>query len=114
MPPPFQTSGVELLSADGAFAPVGGGGGFGRPKVLLARELCVFERFERPAAGRSAALAAARLHARTAAPYTNPGILVRSAGNGADIWWWDRDRVAPLLQARFGTDAVAVLSLIHI
>ncbi len=107
MPPSFQTSGVELMGADGAFEPVGGGAGWGRPKVLLARELCVFERFERPAAGRSAALAAARLRARAAAPFVNPAALVRSAGNGADIWWWDRDLVGPLLQARFGTEAVA-------
>ena len=106
MPPTSLTSSVELMTADGGFEPVGGGARLGRAKVLLSRELCVFERFERPSAGRSAALAAARLRARAASPFVNAASLVRSAGNGAEIWWWDRERVGRMLQVRFGTDAV--------
>ena len=107
MPPPFQTPRAELLTADGRFEPVGDGGGFGPRRVLLARELCAFERFERPGTSRTSALAAARLYARTAGPFHDPGVLIRGAGAGLGIWWWDREVVGPLMQARFSGTRVA-------
>ena len=100
MPWPFPTPPLELLCADGRFAPLTEGRGL-RPRVLLARELCSFEWFE-PAGGRSAADQAARLYARTSAPFNNPGVLVRRAGAGYAIWWWDRERTGPWLAERFG------------
>jgi hypothetical protein len=96
---PFPHPPLELLSADGRFAPLTEGKGL-RPRVLLARELCSFEWFE-PAGGRTAADQAARLYARASAPFVNPGVLVRRAGAGYAIWWWDRERIGPLLAERF-------------
>jgi hypothetical protein len=107
MPSPFPPSRAELMTADGRFLAVGPGGG-GRARVLLARELCAFERFEPAGVGRSAALAAARLYARTAGPFVNPGVTIRKAGSGLGIWWWDQDVVAAALKARFGTDRAPV------
>ena len=83
------------------------GAGGRRPRVLVARELCSFEWFE-PAGARAAAEQAARLYARASAPYLNPATLVRRAGGGYAIWWWDRDRVGPWLAERFGADAPPV------
>ena len=99
MPWPFPTPPLELLAADGRVTPLTPGAG--RPRLLLARELCSFERFEPPAGG-GAGDAAARLYARTHAPFHNPGNLVRRDGAGYAIWWWDLDRVGPQLAARFG------------
>jgi hypothetical protein len=103
MPWPFQTPRLELLSAEGRFAPLGEGAGAGRPRVLVARELCSFEWFE-PAGGRAAADRAARLYARASAPFNNPGVLVRRGGGGYGIWWWDRERIGASLAERFGAD----------
>jgi len=104
---PFPTPPLELLSADGRFAPLTDGAGGRRPRVLLARELCSFEWFE-PAGGRAATDQAARLYARASAPFLNPGTLVRRAGGGYAIWWWDRERTDPWLAARYGADAPPV------
>ncbi len=101
-PPP-----LELLCADGRLSRRWPEGGGRRPRVLVARELCSFEWFE-PAGARAAAEQAARLYARTSAPYLNPATLVRRAGGGYAIWWWDRDRVGPWLAERFGADAPPV------
>jgi len=100
---PFPNPPLELLCADGRFAPLAEGGGR-RPRVLLARELCSFEWFE-PAGGRTAADQAARLYARTSAPFHNAGTLVRRAGAGYAIWWWDRERIGPWLAERFGAES---------
>jgi hypothetical protein len=103
---PFPIPPLELLSAEGRFTPLTEGGGR-RPRVLLARELCSFEWFE-PAGGRTAADQAARLYARASAPFLNPGTLVRRAGGGYAIWWWDRERIGPWLAERFGAEAPAL------
>jgi hypothetical protein len=100
MPPSFLTPPIELLTADGGFEPLSVGR-FGRPRVLLARELCAFEHFQPLAAAGSAGLAAARLHARTRAPFHNPGLLIRRGPQGFGLWWWDMDEVGPHLSARF-------------
>jgi hypothetical protein len=96
MPPSFLTPRIELMSAEGAPARVSPGG-FGRPRVLLARELCAFEHYRPPAAAGSAGLAAARLYARTHAPFHNPGVLIRRGPQGFGLWWWDMDVVGPRL-----------------
>jgi hypothetical protein len=100
---PFPTPPLELLTAEGRFAPLTEGAGGRRPRVLLARELCSFEWFE-TAGGRAAADQAARLYARASAPFNNPGVLVRRTGAGYAIWWWDRERVDPWLAERFGAE----------
>lgn len=104
---PFPTPPLELLSADGRFAPLTQGAGARRPRVLVARELCSFEWFE-PAGGRAAADQAARLYARASAPFNNPGVFVRRSGGGYAIWWWDRERIGPWLAERFGPEPAAV------
>ncbi len=101
MLPPFLTRPVRRLSADGALAEAGPReAALGRPTVLLARGLCRFERFRAPAGlSRSAALAAARLHARTRAPYALPASALARRGSEFGVWWWDAGGVAALLQA---------------
>lgn len=69
--------------------------------MALARELCSFKSFTPRVRGR-AGRAAAELHARAAAPYSRPGWIVRRAGDGFEIWWWDLDRIEPWLANRFG------------
>jgi hypothetical protein len=101
MPRTFLTPPIELLSAEGGFAPLARGAGWRRPVVLLARELCSFAWFE-PRAKGAAAGQAARLYARANAPYLNPGVLLRRSGSGYGVWWWDEDAVGPRLAARFG------------
>lgn len=100
----FLAPPLELLTADGAFheLEVPGAASWRRPIVLLARELCSFELFEPAGASGAAAAAAARLYARTGAPFTEPGGLVRRSGDAFGIWWWDMARIGPQLQARFG------------
>lgn len=97
MPPSFLTPPIELLTADGVREPVATG--YGRPRLLLARELCAFEHYRPPAAAGSAGLAAARLYARTHAPFHNPGMLIRRGPQGFGLWWWDMDALAPRLSA---------------
>lgn len=100
MLPRFLFPPIERLSADGSLSPVDGPSSERRtPVVLLARELCAFEYF-RPPSGPGAA-DAAELRSRQAAPFVNPGVLVRRQGSGFAIWWWDLDVVQPLLARRF-------------
>ena len=101
MPRTFLTPPIELLSAEGGFGGLAHGAAWRRPIILVARELCSFAWFESAARG-AAAGQAARLYARANAPYLNPGMMVRRAGQGYGVWWWDEDSVAPLLAARFG------------
>lgn len=108
MPPSFLTPPIELMTAEGGFEPLTAGG-FGRPRVLLTRELCAFEHFRPPAAAGSAGLAAARLHARTRAPFHNPGLMIRRGPQGFGLWWWDMDAIGPHLAARFGSARVRLL-----
>jgi hypothetical protein len=97
----FLTPPIELLSAEGRFAALAHGAAWRRPIILVARELCSFAWFESAAKG-AADGQAARLYARANAPYLNPGMTVRRAGQGYGVWWWDEDSVAPPLAARFG------------
>lgn len=101
MPRSFLTPPIELLTTEGRFVALASGAGWRRPIVLIARELCSYAWFE-PAAKGGAAGQAARLYARAHAPYLNPGVLLRRAGAGYGVWWWDEDTVAPVLAARFG------------
>jgi hypothetical protein len=101
MPRTFLTPPIELLTAEGVFQPLAPGAAWRRPIVLIARELCHYAWFE-PAAKGGAAGQAARLYARAHAPYLNPGVLLRRAGAGYGVWWWDEDSVAEPLAERFG------------
>jgi len=104
MLPPFLTPPLELLTGDGRFEPLSETRArWRRTQVLLARELCSFEWFEQPMAKGAEGARAARLYARAAAPYVNAGMLVRRAGDGYAIWWWDLDRAGPWLAERFGS-----------
>lgn len=66
--------------------------------VVLARERCLFERMD-AAVGlkKAAAIAAARLHAETGAPYQRSGALITHKGNVFGIWWWDAQWVGEKL-----------------
>ncbi|HEY1752300.1 MAG TPA: hypothetical protein VGG29_13655 [Caulobacteraceae bacterium] len=107
MPSLLPTPPLERLGADGRFEAVRAGAPWRRPIVLLARELCSFAWFE-PAARGAAAAQAARLYARANTPFLDPGVIVRRAGSGYGVWWWDRERVDPWLAARFGEAAPQV------
>ena len=103
MPRSFLSRPRELLTASGRFQPLeADGAAWRQPMVVLARELCAFSWFDSGRASGTAAAAAARLHARTAAPFSNPGCLVRRGPGGFAIWWWDRDWLKPHLRERFG------------
>lgn len=75
--------------------------------VVLARERCVFERLATAKGlnGR-AAVAAARLHAQTAAPFQKSGAAITHHGATFGVWWWDAAWVAERLQAA-GLDPAA-------
>jgi hypothetical protein len=82
---------IVLLRGDGSLEPLPlRPPPFSPGFVVLAREKCLFERFD-TAAGVSAraAAAAARLHAETAAPYQRYGVLITNKGRSFGIWWWD-------------------------
>lgn len=101
----FLTPRVERLSADGAWTTLHPGGAIGRlrtPVVLLARELTVFSRFETAALPKNRRRQAARLHARTGAPYLNAAFLVIKSGADFGLWWWDAERVDALVRQRWG------------
>jgi hypothetical protein len=109
----FLTPPQVLLTPEGRsetlrFETVEGGGALasflkgGRPNVWLARSLCAYQHFDPGAARGGAAWAAARLHAASAAPFVQAGALVEKSGRGFSIWWWDRERVDPILAEAFG------------
>jgi hypothetical protein len=106
MPRSFLDPPLMRLGADGRARPAAEGAAWRRPIVLVARELCSFEWFE-PAGGVRPSAQAARLYARANAPFLQPGVLVRAAGGGWGIWWWDAERIAPALAAEFGAADVA-------
>lgn len=97
----FLTPRVERVSADGRWVTVHPGGPGGRlrpPVILLARELTTFSLFETSNLPRSRRTQAARLHARTGAPYLLSSSTVIRSGADFGIWWWDADRVNALVE----------------
>ncbi len=108
---PFLTPRVERLLADGSFQAVHEGGVIGRfrsPVVLLSRGMCAFSLFEAAALPRAHRRQAARLHAQVASPYVAGTAMLVNAGQDFGIWWWDLERIAPMIQARYGTARPAV------
>lgn len=103
-----------MLTPEGRFEPIEAGGALasivtgGQPDVWLARSLCAYQFFDPGAARGSAAWAAARLHARSSAPFIDAGSLVGKSGRGFSIWWWDRSSVVPVVAERFGARSPAV------
>lgn len=107
----FLTPHVQRMRPDGTFETLHEGGFIGRlrsPVVLLARSLCTFHLFEGRAVPVQRRRQAARLQARVASPYLVAGVALVKAGEDFGIWWWDIERVQPLIQARFGTRQVLV------
>jgi hypothetical protein len=105
MPLNFLTPRVERLRADGAFEAVHEGGLLGRlrrPVVLLARDLCTFSLFEAGALPKGRRRQAARLHARVGSPYVAGGAALVKCGDDFGVWWWDLERITPLVEARHG------------
>lgn len=101
----FLTPRVERVSADGRWVtahPGGAGGRLRPPVVLLARDLTTFSLFETANLPRSRRSQAARLHARTGAPYLLSSSTLVKSGPDFGIWWWDAARVNALVQARYG------------
>ena len=100
---PFLIPRVERLRADGKLASLrtpAALGGLRSPIVLLARDLCTFALFETSALPKNRRLQAARLHARAASPYVAGGARLIRCGNDYGIWWWDLERIAPLIASR--------------
>jgi hypothetical protein len=101
----FLTPPVRRLSADGSLERVHEGGVLGhlrRPVVLLARNLCAFAWFDAAALPRGRRSQAAALYARTATPYVVSGSALVKSGDDFGIWWWDLERVTPLIEAGYG------------
>lgn len=101
MPPPSLTRPLRRLRADSALETLPTRESSVRsPTVLIARALCRFERVRTPAGlGRRAALAAARLHARTRAPFAGAASAVARTDEGFGVWWWDAAAVGRGLAA---------------
>jgi len=101
----FLTPPVRRLSADGTLERVHEGGVLGRlrrPVVLLARNLCAFAWFDAAALPRGRRTQAAALYARTATPYVVSGSALVKSGDDFGVWWWDLERVMPLVEAGYG------------
>ncbi len=99
MLPSFLTRQVLRLRADGDAQAAGPREpALGAPTVWLARGLCRFERFRPPPGlSRRSALAAARVHARTRAPFARAGYALARAPDGFGVWWWDAEQTERLL-----------------
>ncbi len=107
----FLTPRAERLRADGAVEAVHGGGALGRlrrPVLLLARELCSFSLFEASSLPGNRRRQAARIFARTASPYVAGGAALTKCGNDFGVWWWDLERVSPLIEGRYGGAGVSL------
>ncbi len=107
----FLTPPAERLSADGTVEAVHPGGLLGRlrrPVLLLARDLCAFSLFEAAALPRNRRRQAARLYARTASPYVAGGAALVKCVDDFGIWWWDLERISPMIEARYGKLGVAI------
>lgn len=101
----FPKSPIVLLDGAGAVQPLHLRAPLFRSGfVVLARERCLFERLD-TAQGLNArsAVAAARIHAQTGAPYQRSGTLITRHGPSFGIWWWDAQWVADRL-AEAGLD----------
>lgn len=62
--------------------------------LVISRALCRFRRFLAPVGlTRGQRDKAALLHAEAHAPFTNSGWLALRTEDGAEIWYWDRDRL---------------------
>jgi hypothetical protein len=88
-----------LLKADGSVEPLAVKPGPFQPSVVvLARARCLFERMTPPAGVKgAAAVAAARLHADSGAPYQRAGALITQKDGVFGIWWWDAQWVGEKL-----------------
>lgn len=109
MPFAFLTPPADLLRADGTFEVVFTGGLLGRlrrPVVLLARDLCTFAQFDSSALPSNRRRQAARLYARTSSPYLISGAALVSTTPNFGIWWWDLERVSPMVSGRYQSDPV--------
>ena len=107
----FLTPPVERLNTDGAFEAVHEGGLLGRlrrPVVLLARDLCAFSLFEAAALPGNRRRQAARLYARTASPYVAGGAALVKCADDFGIWWWDLERISPMIEGHYGKVGVAI------
>lgn len=105
----FLTPPAERLRSDGTFEPVFSGGLIGRlrrPVVLLARDLCTFALFESGGLPVGRRRQAARLYARTASPYLVSGTAIVKSRPDFAVWWWDLDRILPLVAGRYQTEPV--------
>lgn len=105
----FLTPPAERLRADGTFETVFTGGLLGklrRPVLLLARELCTFSLFESGALPANRRRQAAVLYAQTASPYLVSGVALVKSTPDFSIWWWDLERVLPMLAGRYRTEPV--------
>lgn len=101
----FLTPPVRRLSADGALEAIHEGGLLGRlrrPVLLLARNLCAFAAFEAAALPKGRRAQAAALYARTASPYVISGSALVKSGDDFGVWWWDLERISPLIEAAYG------------
>lgn len=88
-----------LLKADGSVEPLAVKPGPFQPSVIvLARARCLFERMNAtPGVKGSAAVAAARLHADSGAPYQRAGAVITQKDGVFGIWWWDAQWVGEKL-----------------
>lgn len=105
----FLTPPAERLRADGTFETVFTGGLLGKlrpPVVLLARDLCTFSLFESGALPANRRRQAALLYARTASPYLVSGAALVKSAPDFSIWWWDLERIAPMIAGRYRTQPV--------
>lgn len=107
----FLTPPIDRLRADGVFERVHDGGFAGRlraPVLLLSRDLCAFSLFDTANLPRSRRRPAARLYARTASPYIAGGVALVTCADDFGIWWWDLERIGPMVEAHYGKASPAI------
>mgnify|MGYP001334057086 CR=1 FL=1 len=97
---PKASQNMRVLHENGS---LGGADGDakGDGAVLLSRALCRFRLFRAPPGlSRTHLARAARTHAEANAPFVETGALLLRSPHGAEIWYWDKARVATGVSAK--------------
>lgn len=78
-------------------------GRFRRPFLMIPRSYCTFALFNAASLPKGKRRQAATIYARATAPYLSSGFTLVDNGASYGVWWWDAERLAPLIDAHYGS-----------